>query len=698
MESNEDFDLAYSLIEHTSANVFLTGRAGTGKTTFLRALIGRSDKQIVVAAPTGIAAINAGGVTLHSLFQLDFGPFVPGRRRKQIRFNKKKLKMIRVMDVLVIDEISMVRADLLDAVDHKLRSLRDRHLPFGGVQLLLIGDLHQLPPVVTEDERPYLEKEYETPYFFSSHALAQTRLVTVELKQVYRQEDEHFLSLLADIRDGCPSAETVRELNRRYVPGFRPPHGEHWVHLTSHNATANSINAERLKALPGKEYTYTCRVSGNFPAGVFPAEEKLCLRPGAQVMFIKNDPEPDKRFFNGMLGTVSALTDGEVTVRPSDGSAEITTGPLSWENMTFSVDAQTGELVEHVDGVFSQIPLRPAWAITIHKSQGLTFDHAIIDASSCFAHGQAYVALSRMRTLEGMVLSAPIPSRAIISDLEVDGFMSAQAAARPDPAQVNEMERSYSKCLLDSLFDFSSDVRSLEDFHRNVADAYQGSTPSVVRDYGRCLERFKEEVAAPGAGFRNQYTRLLATPDSLPLLTQRLKAAAGYFPDKIQEMTDCIVSLPMDIDNAEAKKRLRNNRATLTESLAIKLNILRTMQDEPFSNEAFLKIKRRVILRIDNMIAGMTHPAGATGKKEKMPEEVRNTELFKALMLWRRNMAKEKNLKAFQITSTKALIQIANSAPRTEAALLAVHGIGKMTVAAYGADILRIVAGHSARK
>lgn len=693
LQTNPDFELAYHIIEHTGTNLFLTGRAGTGKTTFLRSLIERSNKRIVVAAPTGIAAINAGGVTLHSLFQLEFGPFVPGRKRNPIKFSRQKMRLIKFMDVLVIDEISMVRADLLDAVDDMLRRVRNPRLPFGGVQLMLIGDLRQLPPVVRDDEKAILEQEYDTPYFFSSHALAMTRYVTVELDKVYRQENAHFLSILAGIRDGYPTQAVIDELNRRYIPGFTPDEREHWVRLTSHNATANAINAERLEALQTPLRRYHATVTGNFPAGVFPAEEVLSLKTGAQVMFLKNDPQPEKLFFNGMLGTVVALDDESVTVRPANGKPDIRVSPLAWENRKYEVNDKNGELEERVDGTFTQIPLRLAWAITIHKSQGLTFSNAIIDASSCFAHGQAYVALSRLRSLEGLVLSAPIPRHAFISDPCVAGFMKVQNSMRPTTEALTDMETQYSRSLLDSLFDFTPEVQGLEDLHRLVADAYHSTYPSVVSEYGKRKDSFSAEVATPAAVFRTQYARLLATPDSRAMLTERLAASASYFPDRLGSLLLFLMRMPEDIDNAEIKKRLKAKLEILTDALAMKTRLIVSFATVPFSNESLMQTKREFMLGKEKMGARRAKSGGeGAPKKAPTPAEVLDPGLFNALVEWRRQEARRQDIPAFRVFATRTLIQIANRRPKTRREFAAVPGCGPRTTELYADTIIGIIA------
>ena len=322
MEMNEESILAWNIIEKTSANLFLTGKAGTGKTTFLKRLKELSPKRMVVLAPTGIAAINAGGMTIHSFFQLPFSPYVPGTtfgsgEQKRYKFSNLKRNIIRSIDLLVIDEISMVRSDLLDAIDSVLRQYRKRHdLPFGGVQLLMIGDLHQLAPVVTPQEEQMIGQYYDTPFFFSSNALKQAGYLTIELKKVYRQQDQQFISLLNQIRENKASEATLQALNQRYIPNFEPPKEGNYIRLTTHNAPAQYINEQQLAALPSQAYSFTAEVEGNFPESSYPADFKLILKPGAQVMFIKNDPQ--HRFYNGMIGEVRTIIGDKITVRSKD--------------------------------------------------------------------------------------------------------------------------------------------------------------------------------------------------------------------------------------------------------------------------------------------------------------------------------------------------------------------------------------------
>lgn len=429
MENNPEIELAWQFIENTGTHLFLTGKAGTGKTTFLRKLKAESPKRMIILAPTGIAAINAGGVTIHSFFQVPFAPYVPessfsadGKAAYRFRYGKEKINIIRSIDLLVIDEISMVRADLLDSVDAVLRKFRDRNKPFGGVQLLMIGDLQQLPPVVKDDEWQMLHKYYDTPYFFSSQALKQTEYCTIELKKVYRQNDGAFLELLNRIRENHCDRQVLEALNQRYIPNFEPDKEKGYIRLVTHNYQAQRINDHELEQLPGRSYAFRAKIDGKFPEYSYPTDEVLELKRGAQVMFVKNDTSGEHRYYNGMIGEVMAVSANGIEVCSRESDTVFLLQEEEWTNAKYVLDEETKEITEDIEGTFRQYPLKLAWAITIHKSQGLTFEHAVIDASASFAHGQAYVALSRCKTLEGMVLSAPFSAKAIITDDAVDTF------------------------------------------------------------------------------------------------------------------------------------------------------------------------------------------------------------------------------------------------------------------------------------
>lgn len=577
MEMNEESILAWNIIEKTNANLFLTGKAGTGKTTFLKRLKELSPKRMIVLAPTGIAAINAGGMTIHSFFQLPFSPYVPGTtfgsgEQKRYQFSKLKRNIIRSIDLLVIDEISMVRSDLLDAVDSVLRQYRKRHdLPFGGVQLLMIGDLQQLAPVVTPQEEHLLGQHYDTPFFFSSNALKQVGYLTIELKKVYRQQDEQFISLLNQIRENKASEATLQALNQRYIPNFVPPKEGNYIRLTTHNAPAQYINEQQLAALPAQSFSFTAEIEGDFPETSYPADFKLTLKPGAQVMFIKNDPQ--HRFYNGMIGEVIGVRTDEdgskITVRSKDSGEEFDLEKMEWTNAKYTLNEKTKEIEETVEGKFMQYPLRLAWAITIHKSQGLTFEHAIIDASHSFTHGQTYVALSRCKTLEGMVLSQPLSRGAIISSQTVDAFTSQLAA--PSQEQISSLELQYIIYCISELFDFCSIRASYEHLMRCLVEFFNGKYPRVVSEYQK-LQVVLKSLIAVSDKFRVQYTGMLArNPDVRQAeLQDRIHKGAMYFLDKIGILSDLIRKSNLDTDNKVARKQFEDRFSVFSEDVKLK--------------------------------------------------------------------------------------------------------------------------------
>lgn len=626
MEMNEESILAWNIIEKTNANLFLTGKAGTGKTTFLKRLKELSPKRMIVLAPTGIAAINAGGMTIHSFFQLPFSPYVPGTtfgsgEQKRYQFSKLKRNIIRSIDLLVIDEISMVRSDLLDAVDSVLRQYRKRHdLPFGGVQLLMIGDLQQLAPVVTPQEEHLLGQHYDTPFFFSSNALKQVGYLTIELKKVYRQQDEQFISLLNQIRENKASEATLQALNQRYIPNFVPPKEGNYIRLTTHNAPAQYINEQQLAALPAQSFSFTADIEGDFPETSYPADFKLTLKPGAQVMFIKNDPQ--HRFYNGMIGEVIGVRTDEdgskITVRSKDSGEEFDLEKMEWTNAKYTLNEKTKEIEETVEGKFMQYPLRLAWAITIHKSQGLTFEHAIIDASHSFTHGQTYVALSRCKTLEGMVLSQPLSRGAIISSQTVDAFTSQLAA--PSQEQISSLELQYIIYCISELFDFCSIRASYEHLMRCLVEFFNGKYPRVVSEYQK-LQVVLKSLIAVSDKFRVQYTGMLArNPDVRQAeLQDRIHKGAMYFLDKIGILSDLIRKSNLDTDNKVARKQFEDRFSVFSEDVKLKERLLKYECSAEFTVTDYLKKKAQFLLL--DADASSDSGSGRESRRQKKPNE-----------------------------------------------------------------------------
>lgn len=421
---NFELDVARFIVEKTDMSLFLTGKAGTGKTTFLREVVRYTKKKCIVLAPTGIAAVNAGAMTIHSFFQFGLGPFVQGviEPKSDFRINKSKLELIRHLQLLIIDEVSMVRADLMDHIDVELRRIRRNSKPFGGVQLLMIGDLQQLPPIAHGGEDELLRQYYKTLYFFSSAALKSMKYSCIELKNVYRQTDGHFIDILNHARNCTLTSQDISDLNARYIPGFSPKPEDGYIRLMTHNRQVDYVNATEMEKLDSKPYTFVAAVTGTFPEESYPTADSLTLKKGAQVMFIKNDPE--RRFINGTLGEVKSIDKNSIAVRLTESGTVIDVEPMEWQNIRYQFDEESKEISSKQIGRFKQYPLKAAWAITVHKSQGLTFDKAIIDVHAAFSPGQAYVALSRCRTLDGLVLSSPVSASVFMRDNAVDAYMN----------------------------------------------------------------------------------------------------------------------------------------------------------------------------------------------------------------------------------------------------------------------------------
>ena len=600
--NNPELDLAWKIVETTGANLFLTGKAGTGKTTFLKNLRKHSSKRMVVLAPTGIAAINAGGVTIHSFFQLPLSPYLPGTTfdrgdKKYFKFSKIKRDIIRTLDLIVIDEISMVRSDLLDAVDAVMRRYRDYSKPFGGAQLLMIGDLQQLAPVIKEDEWTLLSSVYDTPYFFSSKALAVASYYTVELKTVYRQQDLSFISLLNKIRENKATDENIAELNKRYIPGFTPDKNSDYIRLTTHNYQAQAINDHELASLPTKEFVFNAKVEGTFPETSYPADKQLILKQGAQVMFIKNDP--DRRFFNGMIGEVVSVDSESIIVRSKDGGQAFNLDMAEWTNSKYTLDDTSKEIKETIEGVFRQYPLRLAWAITIHKSQGLTFDHAIIDASHSFAHGQTYVALSRCRSLEGIVLSSPLQREAMISDNVVDSFVEKLDEHTPTEDNISTLQRKYVVQVLDDLFDFTQLQSSYNMFLRTLDEHFYRKYPKLLAEYKRVGMKF-DELIKVAQKFKLQYTRLAEGSQQEGLLEERIHKAAVYYSSKLSEFEILCDKTKISTDNKLIKKQFEERFSTYKSELSLKTRLLKHECDNnvKFTVADLLSAKAKILLGI----------------------------------------------------------------------------------------------------
>lgn len=726
MEQNSELALAWQFIENTGTHLFLTGKAGTGKTTFLRKLKRESPKRMVVIAPTGIAAINAGGVTIHSFFQIPFAPYVPessfstnGQATYRFRFGKEKINIIRSMDLLVIDEISMVRADLLDAVDEMLRRYRDRHKPFGGVQLLMIGDLQQLAPVVKDEEWQMLKKYYDTPYFFSSRALKQTEYCTIELKTVYRQSDGAFLDLLNRIRENHCGPQVLEALNRRYLPDFQPRKEEGYIRLVTHNYQAQRINNYELEQLPGRSYAFRATIDGKFPEYSYPTDELLELKKGAQVMFVKNDSSGEHRYYNGMIGEVTDLSADSIEVRAKDSTATFLLQEEEWANAKYVLDEESKEIVEDIEGTFRQFPLKLAWAITIHKSQGLTFERAIIDASSSFAHGQTYVALSRCKTLEGLVLSAPLSAKAVISDRAVDRFTEEARRNEPDEDRFHSLQRTYFHELLSGLFDFRPLEQSLQRYVRLIDEHLYKLYPKQLAAYKAEAERFHEKVVIVAQKFGMQYNRLIDAAQNYATdetLQERIAAGAGYFKKEMEpQYLVLIKERVLATDNKELKKQLNTAKEELNTLFLLKDDLLAYVIAHGFRTAEYLRqkailsigdsalsgkedLKRRGLLdAVEKNIRERKKKESATPAVQ-VPSDVLHPELYDRLVAWRNSEASRLGLPVYTVIQQKAILGISNLLPADKAMLVRIPYFGKKGVEKYGDIILEMVYGYRKEK
>lgn len=701
MQTNQEFDLAFNLLQNTGTNLFLTGKAGTGKTTFLKRLKEISPKRMIVVAPTGVAAINAGGVTIHSFFQLPFGPYIPSepgavsqQNNSSNRFRKDKINIIRSMDLLVIDEISMVRADLLDAISDVLCRYKDHSKPFGGVQLLLIGDLQQLAPVAKDDEWILLKEHYASTFFFDSKALAKSNYYCIELTHVYRQNDATFVGLLNNIRENQFDDETLLHLNQRYIPDFKPDDKQGYITLTTHNYQAQQINNRKLAELSTRSYYFTADINNDFPEYSYPTDQNLELKCGAQVMFVKNDSSSDKRYYNGKIGKIVFINPTKITIVDEAGN-EIIVEKETWDNVKYTIHPETMEITETISGTFSQYPLKTAWAITIHKSQGLTFEHAIIDASAAFSHGQVYVALSRCKTLEGLVLSSRITRNAMVRDDRVQEFTSSVNTRQPGKEQILLAQQQYFTELVTELFDFTSLQQRLQYAAYVVYSHLQKLYPELSSQFSNTRDTFRATVAEVGDRFKLQLSRMIGeSPAYLhdKNIQERVQKGISYFLVQIDQL--CIplqnASREIEIDNKETRKTVNNALDKFNEDLHIKHLTLKGCQEQ-FSIALYLSAKAKANIEQPALTQKKRSDRSQQPAKLDISTDIKHPALYASIKRWRYELATEKDLPVYTILQQKALIGITNTLPANNRELLSIPGIGKKIVELYGMKLLELV-------
>jgi transposase len=701
--SNTLFKIAADLINQSSRNIFLTGKAGTGKTTFLKYIRENCPKQMAVVAPTGVAAINAGGVTIHSFLQIPPCLFLPTLQRtgnststseihnrhslvSRLRFNHEKRKVLQQLELLVIDEVSMVRADLLDAIDTILRHVRKRPLErFGGVQVLFIGDMFQLPPVTRESDWKLLAEYYNSPFFFDSMVLKEEVPVYIEFEKIYRQSEADFIQLLNQVRNNELDEEGAAILTSRYQPAFRRTKSDGYIILTTHNEQARNTNAERLQELSGKAYQYDAEIENDFPQNAFPADETLYLKEGAQVMFIKNDTaDKGKRFFNGKIGVISGLEEDKVFVRCEDEPEELEVCREKWENIRYTVNKTSQMMDEEVLGSFSQFPLRLAWAITIHKSQGLTFDKAIIDAGEAFAPGQVYVALSRCTSLGGMVLKSKLRNNSFFTDPKIVTFSKNYSSSAGLQQELDAARKEYQEKLLLETFDFRVAVNAIavvREYLLENESSFNQETLSWTESLSEKINILQDTGVKFHPWIKEQFL-LSSEAEQNTVLQERIKNAAVHFSTEIKTINTFLQQSPAITDSRQHAKEYNEGLKEVFTALSAKKHLLQSI-DGRFSIDKWHLQKKSFILPGFSVNAY----AGASQKGSDNPHPLLHMQLKKL----RDNISSRKNLPIYLVAGSATLDEMARYLPQSLNELRKISGFGDTKIEQYGQPFLDII-------
>jgi len=684
------YDLAREFVLNTNRNIFLTGKAGTGKTTFLHQLKKLTGKQMAVVAPTGIAAINAGGTTMHSFFQLPFTPFIPtieGRKYllEKIRIRTNRRKLLQELELLVIDEISMVRADTLDAMDSILRSIRYKHRePFGGVQVIFIGDMFQLSPVLTEDDRQVLRDFYPSPYFFHSKVMVEQKPVYIELDTIFRQTNEQFIRILNEVRNNCLQSESLKILQSRHMPEFVPAPNDGFITLTTHNYKADQINTLELEKLEGKIERYKAVTEGEFLEKNYPTEKELCFKVGAKVMVIKNDTAIPRRFYNGKIGIITKLGKDKITLKCADDENELEITAMEWENIQYSSDAKTMKISEEVIGKFLQFPLRLAWAITIHKSQGLTFQKAVIDAGEAFAPGQVYVALSRCTSLEGMVLKSKINPFSIENDWNIVAFEKQKPIDTELCNLLDESKKKFREYTLGLIFEYQTLSFHTSRIQKLVEDA-EGSFGADTIPFLQELMWLLAELKELSQKFMLQVSKIILN-DAVDeaYLQERLQAAANYFIEKNNALIKHIQKSPASTDSHDNARDYNQALKNVYDLIFLRNFMLKNIK-HPFEASSYFELK--------NAFVATDFPVNAYSKVSSGKNfKVAHPLLFKKLVDLRNKICdKGGDLPVYLVAANKSLQEMANYLPTTERELMKIHGFGKTKAVKYGKEFLSLI-------
>ena len=685
------YDFAKDIILNTDTTLFVTGRAGTGKTTLLRYVAESSQKNTVVVAPTGIAAINAGGVTIHSFFKLPFAPFIPSviEAKKLIAGQKMRAEfrsVIRSVDMIIIDEVSMLRADILDAIDVVLRHYRNSKFPFGGVQMVFFGDMYQLPPVCVNDEWFILKDYYSTPYFFSAKVFEKQEIVCLELDKIFRQRDADFVEILNQVRNNNISKENFNRLNDRYTPDFDLENNQDFVVLTTHNAVSDDINESRLIDIDSKTFIFDAAIKGDFPEYLYPVEQQIVLKKGARVMFTANDHiNPERLYYNGKMGTVVELEDNNVYVTCDGEDDPIQVNYETWENNTFSYNRKENSVDVKTIGTFTQLPLRLAWAITIHKSQGLTFQKVAIDAANSFTSGQVYVALSRCTSLDGIVLLSPINSNSIMVDSRIQRFSKNNFNENLLPDFVNRKKRDTLCNMLIKLFSFNLlevAVLDLKGYVTEFRADFSDYTPEMVEN----ILSIVQDLSDVGTRFAVQL-RKITNANDFSLLNSRVNDAKKYFLQRLETLEKS-----MDITNVSTKKKERANKFSkflneVNKNLQETLFFLKNLDDN-------ISIEQFYMLRHEFVVEKVNYNVYEE-EKEDANEQTVDSELiaviYSKLMAWRNNLAKELDIPSYLIFKKDTIMEMAQKMPDTKDKLLKINGVGKVKAGKYGQECIDII-------
>ena len=683
------YQLAHDFALFTNRSIFLTGKAGTGKTTFLHNLKKETKKQLAVVAPTGVAAINAGGTTMHSFFQLPFTPFIPtpeGRKNliEKMKMQSNRRKVLQELELLIIDEISMVRADVLDSVDTILRHVRYRNNePFGGVQVIFIGDMFQLSPVATDDEWRMLSQYYSSPYFFHSQAIMQQQPVYIELDKIFRQTNGDFIRILNEVRNNCMSDPSLKLLQSRYNPMFVPPSDDTYITLTTHNYKADQINAEELTKIKGKIYTFDATIEGEYPEKSYPTEKILELKIGAKVMFLKNDTETPRRFFNGKIGVVESVDDDAIKIKCPDDFEAIELGKAVWENIRYTTNPTTKQIEENQLGKFIQFPLRLAWAITIHKSQGLTFDKAVIDAGAAFAPGQVYVALSRCRSLDGMVLLSKINPNSIQNDRQIVEHERNKLPVEDLELQLNESRNLYRSFILMQLFDFKNAVGQISRLIAETTDV-QSSFNEETLPYLADLLRQAQALQEVAWKFQNQLVGIL---DQYPVdeehLQSRITAAVDFFNSRMNNLLETLRQSPAVTDSKLHATDCNDGIRMIFSNVAQKSYLMKGLKLK-FTVEDFFVLKNT--FAVPDFVV---NAYSKTSSKQKLT--TRQPELYRKLMLLRNQLCEPHDLPIYLVAGSQTLNEMSDYLPQNDKDLLRISGFGPAKVEKYGKAFLDVI-------